>query len=114
MQGMFFEVAAEGLWCHVSLFGYIFQRDGFVILLHDVVVNSPDADAFVFAVGCGLSAGGQGLQFLEGAQLFEQLDEMDQLVYACAILDPQHFCRDLGCVLGWYFEAGLLILEEVL
>ena len=70
MQGMFFEIATEGLWRHVSLFGYVFQRDGFVILLHDVVVNGSDADAFVFAVGGGLSTGGQGLQFLEGAQLF--------------------------------------------
>ncbi len=61
MQGVFFEVAAEGLRRHVRLFCYIFQRDGFVILLHDVVVDGPDADAFVFAVGGGLSAGGQGL-----------------------------------------------------
>jgi len=114
VQGVFFKIAAEGLWSHVRLFGYIFQCDGFVILLHDVVVDGSDANAFVFAVGGGLSAGGQGLQFLEGTQLFEQLDEMDQLVNACAILDPQHFCRDLGRVLGWYFKAGLLILEEVL
>ena len=61
VQGMFLKIAAEGLWRHVRLFGYIFQRDGFVILLHDVVVNGPDADAFVFAVSGGLSTGGQGL-----------------------------------------------------
>jgi len=113
VQGVFFEIAAEGLRRHMRLFGYIFQRDGFVILLHDIVVNGPDADALVFAVGRRLSAGGQGLKFLEAAELFQQLDEMDQLVNACAILDPQHFCRDLGCVLGWYFKSGLLVLEEV-
>lgn len=56
MEGMFLEIAAEGLGCHVRLFGHVFQGDGFVILLHDKIIDGSDADAFVFAVGSGLGA----------------------------------------------------------
>lgn len=110
---MFLEIPAKGLGCHVGLFGYIFQRDGFVILLHDEVINGSDADAFVFAIGGGLSARRQGLQFIEGTELFQKLDKVDQLVNACGGLHTKHFCRYFGGVLRGDLEAGLLILEEI-
>ena len=54
MHGVFFKVPAKGLWGHMGLFGRIFQGNGFIILLHDKIVDSADADAFMFAVGGGL------------------------------------------------------------
>ncbi len=54
MHGVFFKVPAEGLWGHMGLFGGIFQGNGFIILLHDKIVNSADTDAFVLTVGGGL------------------------------------------------------------
>lgn len=54
MHGVFFKVPAEGLRSHVRLFGRIFQGNGFIILLHDKIVDGADADAFMFTVGGGL------------------------------------------------------------
>jgi len=51
---------------------------------------------------------------MEGAERFQEIDEMDQLVNACAVLYQQHLIRYLRHVLGRYFEAGLLRLEKVL
>lgn len=57
VHGMLLKIAAEGLRGHMGLFGGIFQRDGFVILLHDEIIDGADADTFVFAVGGRLGTG---------------------------------------------------------
>ena len=114
MHRMFLKVPAEGLWGHMGLFGGIFQRDGFVILLHDEIIDGADADAFVLAVGGGLGTRGERHQFMKAAECFQELDKVDELVDSGAVLDHQHFIGDLGDMLGWYFESRLLVLQEVL
>jgi len=114
VHGMFLKIAAEGLWGHMGLFGGIFQRDGFVILLHDEIIDGADADAFVLAVGGGLGTRGERHQFMKAAECFQELDKVDELVDSGAVLDHQHFIGDLGDMLGWYFESRLLVLQEVL
>jgi len=57
VHGMFLKIAAEGLGGHMGLFGGIFQRDGFIILLHDKIIDGADADTFMFAVAGRLGAG---------------------------------------------------------
>lgn len=114
VHGMFFKIAAEGLWGHMGLFGGIFQRDGFVILLHDKIIDGADADTFVLAVGSGLGTGGEGHQFMEAAECFQELDKVDELVDTGAVLDHQHFIGYFGDMLGWYLESRLLVLQEVL
>ena len=57
VHGMFLKIAAKGLWRHMSLFRGILQRDGFIILLHDKIIDGADADTFVLAVGSGLCTG---------------------------------------------------------
>jgi hypothetical protein len=51
---MFFEIAAKGLGRHMGLFCGVLQCDRLIVLLHDEIIDSADADTFVFAVGCGL------------------------------------------------------------
>ena len=57
MHRMFFEIAAEGLGCHMSLLCCIFQRDGLIVLLHDKIVDGADTNTFMFAVGRRRGAG---------------------------------------------------------
>lgn len=57
VHGMFLKIAAEGLRGHMGLFGGIFQRDGFIILLHDEIIDGADADTFMLAVGGRLRTG---------------------------------------------------------
>src|ERR1700733_3702776 len=54
MQRMFLKKSAEGLGRHMRLSGHVFKRDGFVKLLHDEIVDRPDPDPFMVAVGSGL------------------------------------------------------------
>ena len=112
VEGMFLKVPAERLRGHVCLAGNVFKGDRFVELLHDIIVDGADPDAFVLAVGEGMCAIGEWCQFLEGAQEFEELDEVNELVDAGGMFDTQHFFRDLVYVLGRDLEPGLLVLEE--
>lgn len=88
---MFLKIAAECLRGHMGLFGGIFQRDGLIILLHDEIIDGADADTFVLAIGSRLGTGREGHQFMEAAKRFQELDKMDELIDAGAILDHQHF-----------------------
>jgi hypothetical protein len=54
MEGMFLKVPAEGLRGHVCLAGHVFKGDRFVKLLHDIVIDGTDADAFMLAVADGM------------------------------------------------------------
>jgi len=91
VEGMFLKVPAESLRGHVCLAGDVFKGDRFVELLHDIVIDGADADAFVLAVGDGMGAIREGGQFLERAQELEELDEVNELVDAGRMFDAQHF-----------------------
>lgn len=54
VERMFLEVPAESLRGHVCLTGDVFERDRFVELLHDVVIDGADPDALMLAVGDGM------------------------------------------------------------
>ena len=55
-----FKIPAKSLGCHVCLFGHIFEGDGLVILVHDIIIDSADADPLMFAVSPRLRTGRQG------------------------------------------------------
>src|SRR5882672_4876472 len=51
---------------------------------------------------------------MEAAKRFQELDKVDQLVYARAVLYHQHLIGYFRYVLRRHFKAGLLVLQEVL
>ncbi len=110
---MFFEISAKCLGGHVGLFGGVIQCDWFIILLHDKIIDGADTDAFMFAVSGRLRTGRQGHQFMETTERFQEIDEMDQLVHACAVLYHQHPVGNFRKMLGWNFKPGLLRLQKI-